>query len=102
MNLPVRPQADPPSKVHEPVPPAEIKPTPAPVVNDAAIRPPSDGSLGVIGIIYYLFVGLVILAVPTGLFVLCGGRELMRKWFKEERDRKRDGYQHVDTEDLEK
>jgi hypothetical protein len=73
-----------------------------PVVNDAAIRPPSDGSLGILGIIYYLFVGLVVLAVPTGLFVLCGGRELLRKWFKEERDRKRDGYQHVDTEDLEK
>lgn len=56
-----------------------------------------------LGVLYYLFLGLVVLAVPAAAFFFCGGRELLRKWFKDDRKRARDGYEPVDAAaDLEK
>ena len=56
-----------------------------------------------LGVLYYLFVGLVGLAVPAAAFFFCGGRELLRKWFRDSRKRERAGYERVDVDaDVEK
>lgn len=62
----------------------------------------SDGSLGLLGVLYYLFVGLIVLAVPVAAFYFCGGRRYLRRWFVNDK-RAHDGYQRVHADaDLEK
>jgi len=54
-------------------------------------------------ILWYFLLGFIVLAVPATLFVMCGGRELLRKWTRSDGNNKkrRDGYQQVAV-DLEK
>jgi len=61
----------------------------------------SDGSLGAIDVIWYLFLGLLVLAVPVLLFMACGGRKWLREVVRDDSKRKRDGYEKVtvDTEE---
>jgi len=83
----------------------EPAPTPAPVVDEEE-PVDSENSVAIPLFFRYFLLAIVFLVVPSALFILCGGRDRLRRWIREggiagKKVKRGDGYQRV-AGDLEK
>lgn len=82
------------SSAHE----LESEPTPTPAPNVDVEVAPAEISLGFFGVLWYLFLGLLVLVVLIGVFLACNGRQWLRAMMRESQKPKHDGYQKVEID----